>query len=186
MIFIYLCTKIQPMRKLFYILFCLLLTLAAQAEEHMEFMGITMGMSVDDFTAALKEKGYTLSAESAKAPKGKRLMQGDFNGGAVTLVLNYGVHTGQMTSLDLRFPQEKEFSKFLDFYEAMKRIVTEQYCTEGEVINEQGNMDTLPKYGMKMDYGTVTISIDPNKAFTLILTYTDQHNTLEERKLRYD
>ena len=39
---------------------------------------------------------------------------------------------------------------------------------------------------MKMDYGTVTISVDPDKAFTLILTYVDQYNTLEERKLRYD
>lgn len=175
------------MKKILYVIFFFLTTaMTAMAEEHMEFMGISMGMSVDDFTAALKEKGYTLSPESAKAPKGKRLMKGDFNGGAVTLVLNYGVHTMQMTSLDLRFPQEKEFSKFLNFYEAMKRVVTEQYCTEGEVINETGDMQTLPKYGMKMDYGTVTISVDPDKAFTLVLTYTDQYNTIEERKLRYD
>ena len=174
------------MKRISYILFALLIAMTMQAEEHMEFMGITMGMSVDDFAAALKEKGYVLSPESAKAPKGKRLMKGDFNGGSVTLVLNYGVHTNQMTSLDVCFPQEKEFSKFLNFYEAMKRVITEQYCTEGEVVNEQGDMESLPKYGMKMDYGSVTLSIAPDNAFTLVVTYTDLHNTLEERKLRYD
>lgn len=174
------------MKRIIYTLLCLMLAITISAEEHMEFMGISMGMSVDDFAAVLKEKGYTISPESAKAPKGKRLMQGDYNGGKVTLVLNYGVHTGQMTSLDIRFPQERELSRFLEFYEAMKRVVTEQYCTEGEVINEPANMDTLPKYGMKMDYGTVTVSVDSEKAFTLVLTYTDQYNTLQERKLRYD
>ena len=174
------------MRRYLVLLLLSFVCLCVSAEEHMEYMGVSMGMPVDEFTAAMKEKGYALSAANAKAPKGIRLMQGDYAGGKVMLELGYGVHTNMMTSVTVRFPQEKELSKFLTFYEAMKRVVTEQYCTEGEVINEQGDMTTLPKYGMKMDYGTVTISVDPDKAFTLILTYVDQYNTLEERKLRYD
>lgn len=174
------------MKKCLAIMLFSLMVLTMNAEEHMEYMGVSLGMSVDDFSTAMKEKGYVISPENAKAAKGVRLMQGDYNGGKITLELGYGVHTNMMTSVKVKFPQEKELSKFLTFYEAMKRVVTEQYCTEGEVINEQGDMETLPKYGMKMDYGTVTISVAPDNAFTLVLTYTDQYNTIEERKLRYD
>jgi hypothetical protein len=49
-----------------------------------------------------------------------------------------------------------------------------------------GSMDVLPTYGMSMDYGKVIISINPKKNYGLIVTYTDQVNTVEERKLRYD
>ena len=82
--------------------------------------------------------------------------------------------------------EEKDLQKFMLFYEAMKRVITEAYCTDGEVVNEMGSMDVLPTYGMSMDYGKVIISINPKKNYGLIVTYTDQINTVEERKLRYD
>ena len=91
-----------------------------------------------------------------------------------------------MTCVRLTFAEIKELGEFLPFYEAMKQAVTEQYCSEGEVVNEPGDMKTLPKYGMTMDYGSVVLQIDPNTAFTLSVIYTDTYNTMEERKKRYD
>ena len=93
------------MRRYLVLLLLSFVFLCVSAEEHMEYMGVSMGMPVDEFTAAMKEKGYALSAANAKAPKGIRLMQGDYAGGKVMLELGYGVHTNMMTSVTVRFPQ---------------------------------------------------------------------------------
>ncbi len=174
------------MKKLVISLFCIMLAIAVHAEEHMEFMGISFNMSIDDFATQLESNGFQLAPESKKAPKGERLFKGKFSGNEVKLTVSYGVHTMEVTNVKVHFPVEKDFQQFYMFYEAMKRIITEKYCSEGEVINEQGSMDTLPTYGMKMDYGKVIVAIDPALSFGLYLLYTDDANTLEERKLRYD
>ncbi len=156
------------------------------AQDHMEYMGISMNQTIDSFAVALQDKGYKLSPASQKAPKGKRLFVGSFGEDKVNLTVSYGVHTHYVTDVAVDFPEEKDLQKFMLFYEAMKRVITEAYCTDGEVVNEMGSMDVLPTYGMSMDYGKVIISINPKKNYGLIVTYTDQVNTVEERKLRYD
>lgn len=174
------------MKKTLTLLLTLMLAAAIRAQEHMTFMDVTLGQSVDSFATAMLDKGFQPFKTTKLIPHGQRIMTGKFNGSDVRLTIFYGVHTMQVTSVALRFPEIKELGEFLAFYEAMKRIITEQYCTEGDVINEQPDMNTLPSYGMKMDYGKVMIDVDPNVAFRLTVTYTDQHNTIEERKRRYD
>lgn len=164
----------------------LMVSVLVQAQEHMEFLNISMNQHVDSFAVALEQKGYTLSPASKTAPKGQRLFIGTYGTDKVTIIVNYGVHTKYVTDVTVDFPEEKNLQKFMLFYEAMKRVVTEAYCTDGEVINDLGNMDVLPTYGMQMDYGKVIISINQKKNYGLLVTYTDQKNTIEERKRRYD
>ena len=45
------------MRRYLVLLLLSFVFLCVSAEEHMEYMGVSLGMSVDDFTAAMKEKG---------------------------------------------------------------------------------------------------------------------------------
>ena len=174
------------MKKTIAIIACLLVVLAAAAQQHMEFMEVTLGQSVDSFVVAMEQKGFKPYITSKTIPRGYRHMVGEFNGNEVRLVISYGVHTMQVTNVQLRFAEIKDLGEFLNFYAAMKRVIVEQYCTEGEAINEPPTMESLPKYGMKMEYGTVMVGVNPNTAYVLTLTYTDDYNTLEERKRRWD
>ena len=174
------------MKKTLLLFLTLFAAVATYAERHMEFMEVSLGQSVDSFAVAMQQKGFRPYTENKIIPRGNRYMVGTFNNTPVKLNILYGLHTNQVTSVRLTFAEIKELGEFLPFYEAMKQAVTEQYCSEGEVVNEPGDMKTLPKYGMTMDYGSVVLQIDPNTAFTLSVIYTDTYNTMEERKKRYD
>lgn len=65
----------------------------AQTEQHMNFMGIPMGISISNFQSKLEAKGVKYDKTSKQLPSGSRMFQGTFAGHKAQIFVYYDPST---------------------------------------------------------------------------------------------
>ena len=98
--------------------------------EHMKFMDISMGQSIDKFTDALMGKGFKHIAQE----NGLAIMEGEFSGSPVQVAIFETSKKGCVAMIMVEFPTEADKSKARNLYDKYGKLLDKKYtgCFRGK------------------------------------------------------
>lgn len=180
------------MKKIISVFFVLCLCMAANAQQHMKFMGIPLDGTIDDFSMKLKVKGVTYdAAESKAAGKGIRKFCGTFMGEKATFTVFYNYKSKIVFSaaVELNYPTvESAHTPFVNLTDQLQQKYPDATCKEYtgpdgdvdglamEIFDETGeNMIGFILQTLKLPSSGYGISI--------YLTYADSDNLEKSEKI---
>ena len=173
------------MKKIISVLFALCLCMAASAQQHMKFMGISLDGTVDNFALKLKAKGVTYDAVKSKAAgPGVRVFNGMFMAEDAIIRVAYNPKSRMVFSavVELQYPTVKSAHiPFLNLTESLKQKYPNATCEEnlgpdGDFIGMAFNI--LDETGDN-SIGFILQELKTSSSgygISIYLTYTDMDN----------
>lgn len=167
--------------------FCtIVLALAAQAQEHMVFKGVSMDCNITSFVSQLKAKGYTLEYQSEDGV----ILKGDFAGKSDCSVIILPTKRNRLVwKVVVQFPEKTSWYSLKNEYLSFKESYTAKYGspTSYEYFRspyEEGDGYELTALSVdKCSYISFYeipegfISLEINKDKCVQVTYEDAINT---------
>ena len=180
------------MKKIISVFFVLCLCMAANAQQHMKFMGIPLDGTIDDFSMKLKAKGVTYdAAESKAAGKGIRKFCGTFMGEKATFTVFYNYKSKIVFSAvaELYYPTvESAHTPFVNLNDQLQQKYPDATCKE--YTGPDGKTDGLAfdifdeTGDNRIGFILQTLRV-PSSGYgiSICLTYTDSDNFMKSEKI---
>lgn len=112
------------MKKIFVLACAILFAIAAQAQEHMTFKGISMNCTLSSFVSQLTAKGYTKLYMNEKGA----VLSGDFAGKQDCKIFVLGTSSSKVVwKVAVKFPEKVSWHSLKSEYNTLKESYTEKY-----------------------------------------------------------
>lgn len=95
-----------------------------QKTEHMKFMDISMGQTIDKFTDALKDKGFKYLTKEG----GMTIMEGNFAGSPVQVAILETSQTKRVAICFVEFPTGNDKFEARNLYDRYGDLLDQQYA----------------------------------------------------------
>lgn len=184
------------------IIICTLLTafsLVAFAQQHLTFKGVPIDGTLNEYTEAMKAKGFTYLGTQ----DGISILKGDF---AAVKNCTIGVSTlknlNVVSMIAVIFPEKENWAPLLSDYDALKEMLTEKYGAPSEVLeqfntySESDGAKMHALFDQELDWYTIfstelgnielTISSTDYGKGSVVLRYRDKVNSDKVRQSALD
>lgn len=132
-----------------------------QNTEHMKFMDISMGQTIDKFTDALKDKGFKYLTKEG----GMTIMEGNFDASPVQIAILETSKTKRVAVCFVEFSTYNDKSKARDLYDHYGELLDQQYTGHFTAKNSRYFQNLIDKPDVdKIDKG-------PNTSIGDYMTY---------------
>ena len=112
------------MKKILLTLCTVILAVTLQAQEHMAFKGVSMGINITSFVSQLEAKGFTVEHQSDNGV----LLKGDFAGrSACTVIVLPTKASKKVWKVVVQFPKKTSWYSLKSEYKTFKESYTEKY-----------------------------------------------------------
>lgn len=117
------------MKKVFLILIAIIIAIAANAQSHLQFMGIDIDGNCSSFVQKLSAKGFTLKEN---IETGGAIMHGTFTGKNVEVYILVTPISKQVMSVSVYYPKDNSWSSIKYDYFKLKNSFKQKYPLEKE------------------------------------------------------
>ena len=117
------------MKKVFFILIATIIAIAANAQSHLQFMGIDIDGNCSSFVQKLSAKGFTLKKN---IETGGAIMNGTFTGKDVEVYILVTPISKKVKSVSVYYPKDNSCSSIKYDYFKLKDSFKQKYQLENE------------------------------------------------------
>ena len=131
------------------------------SQEHMSFMGKSMGCSITEFQQYLAKKNILVSRKNATAPNGERVFEGSFSGEKATIILWYNERSKKVyrgKAIISRYGEESIKSILKDMESKLDLKYGTDEKTEDVFKDDYGNAIRSVRYKI-IDIGTIDLFV---------------------------